>query len=420
MAKFGEPDANKARIYIQSSIHGDEQIHTNACVELIQTLATSGNKDVLDILDNETIWIVPMLNPDGNMFTLDDGTLWPQRRNIQTWTPTDWGLPADFPAPFYYRATYGVYGYDLNREFNPNLDFVLNPNTNNLPPGRSSESGFFVAPESRASAALFKALEPDLFLDLHMQYPTYAQSETDNGMNTLQLLAIATSDTGYTDKDGNVFPLDPEVLKLSKQVSALVYQGWIISELVVVEQGKMVSHRSKQNGHPVPLKGIDFFAQEKTYPKEACDVRAHHSTIFPVSSNQNSRPDRFGRPLRSPDTDTARQALSTDLPLLWTKGHWGSQLDRAQGPGSELGRHTGLDQNSLSQSVLCALSTCQRRRFRAFSPVSAGDHPAGRVYLPVVPADDRHRSGAPSGSGLEDGQGHRQILFGTRLRSARP
>jgi hypothetical protein len=72
------------------------------------------------------------------------------------------------------------------------------------------------------------------------------------------------------------------------------YYSRIISELVVVEKGKIVSHRSKQNGHPVPLKGIDFFAQEKTYPKEACDVRAHHSTIFPVSSNQNCRPDCFG------------------------------------------------------------------------------------------------------------------------------
>ena len=182
----------------------------------------------------------------------------------------------------------------------------------------------------------------------------------------------------------------------------------------------MVSHRSKRNGHPVPLEGIDFFAQEKTYPKEACDVRAHHSTLFSVSSNQNYRPDRFGRSLRSPNSDTARQALSTDLPLLWTEGHRGSQLDRAQGPGSELGRHTGLDQNSLSQSVLRALSTCQRRGFRAVSPLSAGDHPPGPLCLPVVPDDDRHRSGSPPGSGLEDGQGHRQILSGTRLRSARP
>jgi hypothetical protein len=224
VAKFGEPDENKVRIYIQSSIHGDEQIHTNSCVELIQTLATSGNKDVQDILDNITIWIVPMLNPDGNMFQVT-GKLWPQRLNVQTWDPTEWGLPAGYVAPFYYGSRYGVYGFDLNRDFNPNLNFVLNPNTKNLPRGSSSQSGFFVAPESRTSAAIYKALQPHLFLDLHMQYPTYAQSATDNDMNTLQLLAIATKTTGYTDRDGHYFPLDPEVLKLSKQVCGLVYQG---------------------------------------------------------------------------------------------------------------------------------------------------------------------------------------------------
>ena len=61
------------------------------------------------------------------------------------------------------------------------------------------------------------------------------------------------------------------------------------------------------------------------------------------------------------------------------RGLRGAQLDRAQGPGFELGRHAGLDQMSLSQSVLFALSTCQH--FRAVSPLSAGNH------LPVVPAD---------------------------------
>ncbi len=29
---------------------------------------------------------------------------------------------------------------------------------------------------------------------------------------------------GYTDRDGNDWPLDPEVQKLSKQVNSLVYQ----------------------------------------------------------------------------------------------------------------------------------------------------------------------------------------------------
>ena len=222
VAKFGEPDENKIRVFIQSSMHGDEQIHTNSCVELIQTLATSSNKDVLEILDKITIWIVPMLNPDGNMSEVD-GKIWPKRRNTQTWDPTAWGLAANFVAPFYYGSTNGVFGFDLNRDFNPNLDFVLNPNTNILPRGSSSQSGFLVTPEARTVTALFKALQPDAFIDLHMQYPTYAMGTEDNGMNTLQMLAVVLRGTSYTDRDGNTYTVDSEVLKLSKQMASLVY-----------------------------------------------------------------------------------------------------------------------------------------------------------------------------------------------------
>jgi len=175
VAKFGEPDPNKVGILIQSSIHGDEQTHVITCVELAQTLATSGNKDVKDILDNLTVWIVPMMNPDGNMFEVD-GKWWPQRLNNQTWDPAAFGLPADTLAPFYYGQRYGVYGYDMNRDFHPNLDFVLSPNVNHRPTatwrGSSRDAGFVVAPETRAVVALFKALRPKLFIDLHHQYPT--------------------------------------------------------------------------------------------------------------------------------------------------------------------------------------------------------------------------------------------------------
>lgn len=226
-AKFGEPDENKKGIYIQSSIHGDEEAHVIATVELIQTLATSGNKEVLAMLDQLTIWIVPMLNPDGIMFEVD-GNRWPQRLNVQTWDPTQWGLPTNTLAPHYYNQRFGVYGYDMNRDFHPNLDFVLNPVTLHRPTttwrGASSQAGFMVTPEVRASAALFIDLQPKLFIDLHHQYPTYAQSTTDNTMNTLQILAVVMSGNGYTDRDGNYYELDPEVQKLSKQVNSLVYQ----------------------------------------------------------------------------------------------------------------------------------------------------------------------------------------------------
>jgi hypothetical protein len=171
----------------------------------------------------------------------------------------------------------------------------------------------------------------------------------------------------------------------------------------------------KQNGHPVTPNCIGFNHEVKTYKKEACDVRTHYSTLFPVSSNQSCQSGRFSGRFRGTNPDSTRQALSTHLSLLWTQGLRGTQLDRAQGAGYEPCRHGGLDQLSLSQGVLCPLSSCQRRRFRAVSPLFAGDQPIGPFHLPVVPADDRRRCGPAPEPGLEDGQRHRQILSGTRL-----
>jgi len=227
VAQFGQPDPKKTGILIESSIHGDEQIHVVSMVNLIQTLATSGNKDVRDILDKLTIWIIPMMNPDGSM-TEKDGLWYPTRENVQTWKPGDFGLPADTPAPFYYNTR--VPGMNMNRDFNPNLNYKLSMDTNVRPNtvgnyrGRSSEPGFEVAPETRAVVALFKTLKPKVFIDLHMQYPTYAQSTTDNGMNTLQLLGVVLTKNSYTDRDGNIYTLDPAVVALSKQMNSLVYQ----------------------------------------------------------------------------------------------------------------------------------------------------------------------------------------------------
>ncbi|WP_066304255.1 M14 family zinc carboxypeptidase [Bacillus sp. FJAT-29814] len=227
VAKFGEPSDSKKGIMIQSAIHGDEEAHIISTIDLIKTLATSGNKEVSEMLDKLTIWIVPMLNPDGVMFEVD-GERWPQRLNAQNWTPEAWSLPANTLAPHYYGQRFGINGFDLNRDYHPNLNFKLNPETKHKPTptyrGASSQAGFMVAPETHASVSLFKALKPKLFIDLHHQYPTYAQSTEDNGMNSLQILAEVMSGKGYTDLDGKYYPLDPEVEKLSKQVNSLVYQ----------------------------------------------------------------------------------------------------------------------------------------------------------------------------------------------------
>ncbi|MGW8251543.1 MAG: M14 family zinc carboxypeptidase, partial [Anaerolineales bacterium] len=142
VAKFGEADPNKIRVLIESQIHGGEPLGTEAVVFLMQQLATSSNPEILNVLDKLTIWIVPRLNPDG-FATFVNGEQRPRRQNHQTWTPGEWGLPDNTRAPWYYSSRSNPPGYDINRDFSPNLDFVLGPAYASLLPGRLVDPGFF-------------------------------------------------------------------------------------------------------------------------------------------------------------------------------------------------------------------------------------------------------------------------------------
>ena len=215
VAKFGEADPGKTRILIESQIHGGEPLGTEAVVFLMQHLATSSNKDILNILDKLTIWIIPRLNPDGGAHEVD-GELRPRRQNHQDWTPGEWGLPDGTPAPWYWNWRISPPGYDINRDFSPDLDFVLSPATAYLLPGRSRDPGFFVTSEARAVRDVYKELLPDVFIDLHHR-GSNTVSETDNSLCTLQVIAEVTQ--GTPD-----YPLDPAVHALSKKINAYVYQ----------------------------------------------------------------------------------------------------------------------------------------------------------------------------------------------------
>lgn len=215
VAKFGQPDPNKIGVLIETQIHGGEPLGTEAALSIIQHLATSSSPEVLDILAKETVWFIPRLNMDGASHTVD-GELRPRRQNHQDWTPTEWGLPADAPAPWYHSSRITPPGYDINRDFTPDLNFVLGPNDANLLPGQSVDPGFFVTPEARASRDVYLALQPDVFIDHHHR-GTNTVSENDNSLATLQVVGEVTQGTAD-------YPLDPAVHDLSKQINAYVYQ----------------------------------------------------------------------------------------------------------------------------------------------------------------------------------------------------
>ncbi|MEV6109274.1 M14 family zinc carboxypeptidase [Streptomyces sp. NPDC051940] len=219
LARFGEPAPGKTSLLIQTQIHGGEPLGTEVALHLMQTLATSSHPTVLDVLDKLAIWFIPRLNMDGGDFRNADGFLVQRRQNTQPWTPQEWGLAPGTPAPWYLPRQLlqpgQTPGYDINRDFSPDLGFRLGPGDEALLPGRSELPGFFVTPEARTSAAVFQRMRPDFFIDHHHR-GSNTQSDTDNQLTTLQLVGIVTA--GTPD-----FPLDPAARDLAFQVNVLVW-----------------------------------------------------------------------------------------------------------------------------------------------------------------------------------------------------
>jgi hypothetical protein len=92
---------HKTVLAIGGSIHASEVGATQAANELLYQLATAGDPDTQNILDNVVIVLIPSLNPDGHRLVVD----W---YNKQKGTPYEGG-----PMPWLYHK---YAGHDLNRD----------------------------------------------------------------------------------------------------------------------------------------------------------------------------------------------------------------------------------------------------------------------------------------------------------------
>ncbi|WP_409291338.1 M14 family zinc carboxypeptidase [Peribacillus sp. SCS-37] len=241
VAKFGSADPGKKRVLITTQIHGNEQIGTEAAIDIIQKLS-SGGREVEEILDKVSIWIMPRINPEGSDNLFED-KWYPTRYTHQTWKPEAIGLPSGTAFPWYYnadgseraqnnngRVVYGIPGYDQNRDYNPNLDFRIEDEDkaevaaflNNKSSNNSRNGGLFVTAESRTVSSVFKEFKPDVYVDVHHRgFNTV--SDEDNRSVPVQLAAVVATQS-YTDPfSGKTYEVDNDVLKLGKQVNALSY-----------------------------------------------------------------------------------------------------------------------------------------------------------------------------------------------------
>lgn len=147
---------------ITGAIHGNERTGVEALLSILGNLGSSNSPEVKALLEEVTLVAIPMLNPDGVELN--------RRINDISWADT----VAQFPQlegarpAWYYRGS-NPPGYDLNRDFHPDLDYI--PVASDLP-GLQADAGFYLNAESQGLRDAYIALqeefgEVDVVVDLH-------------------------------------------------------------------------------------------------------------------------------------------------------------------------------------------------------------------------------------------------------------
>ncbi|WP_240742096.1 M14 family zinc carboxypeptidase [Micromonospora zingiberis] len=176
-ARVGEGDTV---VMVQSQIHGNEMHGTAALLDALRTLGNNSKRSE-EIRKAVTIVAVPKLNPDGGELVT--------RQNARSWSD----VVADFPQLASARTAWNyntrLGGFDVNRDFNPNLDYV--PQAGDFP-GNSASTGWYITPEAQAARDVYRALEQEfgtvhVFADLHNQAACY----TGVGMDDFTTLSIS-------------------------------------------------------------------------------------------------------------------------------------------------------------------------------------------------------------------------------------
>ena len=157
-------------LMVQSAIHGNERTGTEALVGILRDLAASNDAVTEELLSSLTLVALPMVNPDGGELN--------RRMNVVSWDQVVDTYPqlAGASRAWYHRLSgdgIDLPGFDLNRDFNADLDYV--PQPGHLP-GRQEDAGFFLSPESRAIRDLYVELRDefgkvDAVVDLHHMGP---------------------------------------------------------------------------------------------------------------------------------------------------------------------------------------------------------------------------------------------------------
>lgn len=166
-------------VYVQTQIHGNENHGTEALLNLLGQMG-GNTPEAQELRENITLVGIPRLNVDGG----ENDT----RQNAQSWAEVVEAFPQLAGAEPSWNYRESVPGFDVNRDFTPDLDYVPQPEDF---PGNSADTGWYITPEAQTSRDVYRGLEQefgtvDYFVDLHNQWSCYKQEGTDN-MSSLSI-----------------------------------------------------------------------------------------------------------------------------------------------------------------------------------------------------------------------------------------
>lgn len=121
VAKVG---TGPVKIWVQAKIHGDEKLTTGAVMELLKTFGSNGSKDVKTILENTTIYAIPMYNPDGSLMNIRQTVLYddagnPTNRRIdlnRDWAENGFAAKESLAVYKYWAEVKPNYAVDLHHQ----------------------------------------------------------------------------------------------------------------------------------------------------------------------------------------------------------------------------------------------------------------------------------------------------------------
>ena len=199
-------------LLVQSAIHGNERTGTEALLGILKDLGSGNDAATKETLRNITIVAMPMVNPDGGELN--------RRINVISWDQVVARFPQLAGAPrAWYHSLSGdgipLPGFDLNRDFNADLDYV--PQPQDLP-GRQVDAGFFLSPESQAIRDVYVDLQQefgsvDAVVDLHHMGPCDRQT---GGPQDGKFISVALDYPPLGVNDGAAYKEDWPLLDQDK------------------------------------------------------------------------------------------------------------------------------------------------------------------------------------------------------------